>query len=145
MLDLGNAVLVGVSNDVQATSLIPGAHREALLALELARVSNRVVSIAELSILDVMVQSASQELRRVLPEWSKGFMRANEQAGGVFVETLRAYVDANMNALKAAARLSVPPNTIYFRMQKITDLTGLDPRSYHGLTELLLVTDCAND
>ncbi len=143
LLDLGNAVLAGVSKDVQATSLIPGAYREAQLALDMAEVSNRVVSIADLSVRDVMVQAAGLELRQALPDWSAAFVAADKQAGGVLVDTLRAYADANMNALKAAARLSIHPNTVYFRMQKITDHTGLDARSYHRLTELLLVADCA--
>jgi len=47
-----------------------------------------------------------------------------------------------MNILKAAEMLKVHPNTIYSRLQKILDITGLEARSYHALTELLLIADC---
>jgi len=38
--------------------------------------------------------------------------------------------------------LSVHPNTIYSRMQRLEELTGLDGLNYHALNELLLATDC---
>lgn len=47
-----------------------------------------------------------------------------------------------MNVLKAAEKLSVHPNTIYARLQKILDITGLEAHSYHALSELLIVADC---
>jgi sugar diacid utilization regulator len=62
---------------------------------------------------------------------------------GALTATLRAYADADMNVLKTAEALALHPNTIYARMQKINDLTLRNPLSFHALTELLLVTDCA--
>ena len=47
-----------------------------------------------------------------------------------------------MNVLKTAEQLAVHPNTIYLRLQRIQALTGLEPRSYSGLSELLVVADC---
>lgn len=38
--------------------------------------------------------------------------------------------------------LTVHPNTIYSRANKIADLTGKNALSYHDLTELLLAMDC---
>lgn len=143
LFDVGNAALVGISNDVQATSHIPDAYGEALLALELAGVSKRVVRIADMSMRDIMLQSVGAEIHRALPKWARAFIAADKKSDGVLIDTLRAYADANMNVLKAGARLSIHPNTVYFRMQKIADITGLDARSYHRLTELLLVADSA--
>ena len=50
-----------------------------------------------------------------------------------------------MNALKAASRLAVHPNTIHGRFQKIQDLTNLNPRAYGTLSELLIVIASATD
>ena len=47
-----------------------------------------------------------------------------------------------MNVVRAAKKLAVHPNTIYARMQRIDDITGLNPLAYHPLTELLLAADC---
>jgi hypothetical protein len=38
---------------------------------------------------------------------------------------------------RAAKSLGVHPNTIYVRLQKIEDLTGLNPLEFHPLSELL--------
>jgi DNA-binding PucR family transcriptional regulator len=50
-----------------------------------------------------------------------------------------------MNVLRAAQALNIHPNTIYARMRRIRELTGLDPLNYHALTEMLLATECAGD
>jgi len=65
--------------------------------------------------------------------------QADDKARGVLQVTLTAYAQANMNALKAAARLDVHPNTIYARFQKVRDLAGLDPRVFDQLNDLLTV------
>lgn len=138
----GNAVLIGVSNDVPSTSQIPNAHRQALLALELADVTHRVVQFSEIPVRRLILHLVGDEFQRVSPAWSRAFLLADDRAGGTLVATLRAYANANMNALKTAETLSVHPNTIYSRFQKIMDITGADARSYHALTELLIVADC---
>lgn len=142
LLLVGNAVLVGISNDVPSTSQIPTAYREALLALELANVSQRVVQFSAIPMRSLMLHLAGGELRRVTPDWTKAFFRADDKHAGALVQTLHAYANANMNVLKTAESLSLHANTIYARIQKIIDLTGLDARSFHGLTELLLIADC---
>ncbi len=140
---VGNAVLIGVSNDVPATALIPNAHRQALLALELASVSDRVVQFSEISARRLMLHIAGDELQQVTPPWVSEFVRLDEKLCGALLATVRAYADADMNVLKTAEALSVHPNTVYSRFQKLLDATGLDVRSYHALTELLIVADCA--
>ena len=141
---LGNAVLIGVSNDVPSTSQIPNAHREAQLALELADVTNRVVQFSGIPARRLLMHLAGEEFQRALPGWAGKFFLADDKTGGVLVATLRAYANANMNVLKTADDLSVHPNTIYARMQRILDMTDLDARSYHALTELLIVADCCS-
>jgi sugar diacid utilization regulator len=46
-----------------------------------------------------------------------------------------------MNALQAAKALSIHPNTLYARMQKIDEITGKNALAYHDLSELLLAID----
>jgi len=50
-----------------------------------------------------------------------------------------------MNVLKAAQSLGVHPNTIYARLQRIFDISGLQARSYNALTDLLIVCNCNRD
>jgi sugar diacid utilization regulator len=47
-----------------------------------------------------------------------------------------------MNVQQAAGRLGIHANTIYARMQRIHDRTGMNPLEYHALTEILLALEC---
>lgn len=106
---------------------------------ELASVTHRVVQFSEIPTQNLLLHLAGEQFQRVLPAWAKDFFEAEEQSGGILGATLKAYANANMNALKAAQLLQVHPNTIYSRMQKILDISGLEPKNYHSLTELLIV------
>jgi hypothetical protein len=142
LLKLGNAVLVGLSTDVPSTSFIPKALAEAQLAFDFADPANRVVGFAGIPMRQLLVRQAQDKQRPALPEWSAALFQADDKARGTLIETLRAYADTNMNVLQAARQLAVHPNTIYTRMQRITDITGQNGLQYHALTELLLTADC---
>lgn len=66
---------------------------------------------------------------------------AGQKLSSKLIRTLRAYAEADMNVLKAAELLFVHPNTIYSRFERIQEITGLQPRSFASLSELLLVAD----
>jgi DNA-binding PucR family transcriptional regulator len=52
--------------------------------------------------------------------------------------TIRAFADASLNVKQTARRLGVHTNTVYFRLNRIHQLTGIDPRTFSGVS--LLVT-----
>ncbi len=137
----GNAVLIGVSGDVGSTSRIPAAHRQALLAMRMASLEQRVMQFAATPLRQLMIHLAGDELQSSLPAWAGDFHRADDKLGGALTATLRAYADADMNLLKAAARLEVHANTVYARLNRIRDITGLNARGYHALTDLITVAD----
>jgi hypothetical protein len=139
---VGNAALIGVSNDVPSTSHIPTAYREAVAALDLASVSQRIVQFSEIPLQRLLLHFAAEDFRRVLPAWTNAFYAADDHARGALVATLRAYANVDMNVLKAAQELGVHPNTIYARLERIFDVTGLQARSFNALSDLLIVCDC---
>ena len=139
---VGNAALIGVSNERTVDSAHPNAHREALVALDLADVTRASAAISDIPVRRSLLHLGRDELQRLLPKWASDFLAADDNAGGALVATLRAYADADMNVLKAAERLAVHANTIYSRLRRVCDVTGLEPRSFGGLSELLVVADC---
>ncbi len=141
LLMLGNAVLIGVSTDAPSTSHIPRAHREATLALDFSSVSDRVVQYSDIPLRRMLLRIASEDLRPALPDWTGALLDADKKGRGSLSTTLQAYADSNMNVLQAARSISVHPNTIYSRTNKIEDITGLNALDYHDLTELLLAID----
>ena len=141
---VGPAAVIGLSNDVPSTSHIPRAASEARLALGFADVANRVRRYSTIPFRKMLVTHARESVRSALPGWLDAFAAMDRKACGSFSATLNAYADADMNALRTAQALGVHPNTIYARMRRIREATGLDPLSYHALTEMLLAAECAD-
>ena len=82
-------------------------------------------------------------MRSAAPAWVAPLLAADAKAGGNLVRTLSALADADLNVQKAGRRLEVHPNTVYARLQRIRDVTGLDGQRHHDLVELLLAAECA--
>ena len=139
---VGPAALIGLSNDVPSTSHVPRAAREASLALDFSDVAHRVVRYADIPFRSMLISQARGLVQSALPAWLDSFLPGDAKAHGALSATLRAYADADMNALRAAKLLGIHPNTLYARMQRIRDLTGLEPLHFHVLTEMLLVIEC---
>jgi hypothetical protein len=142
LLVLGPAVLVGISADHPSTSYLPEALHQATIALDFANVANRVVQFSDLPIRDLLIHHGTDYLQAVPPNWVAAFVSADVKAGGALIQTLRAVADADLNVQKAARILARHPNTIYARIERVKNLTGLDGQRYRDLTELLLAADC---
>lgn len=142
LLELGPAVVVGVSSDHPSTSFIPRALAEARTALDFAGPAHRVVAFGDLPVRSLLVHRGASQVQATPPVWSAEFHDADAKLDGALVKTLQALGDADMNIQKAAKLLGKHPNTVYARIERIRELTGLDVRRYHDLTELLLSTDC---
>jgi hypothetical protein len=138
LLTLGPAVITGLSADHPSTAFLPRALGEAATALDFASVANRVVPFASLPLRAMLVHRGADAVRATPPPWAE----ALGTAGHPLIETLRAIADADLNIQEAARRLGKHPNTIYARLTRIHDITGLDARHYADLTELLLAADC---
>jgi len=142
LLSLGPAVLVGISTDKPSTAFLPRALQEATLALDFASVTRRVVQFAELRLRSLMLHRGGEYVRSVTPPWISSFVNADAKAKGSLVRTLRALADSDLNVQEAGRRLGVHPNTVYSRIGRIRDLSGLDGQRHHDLVELLLAADC---
>ena len=136
---VGPAALIGLSNDAPSTSHIPRAANEAALALDLASVGNRVARFSDISLRQMLITRAQAGAPLSTPPWAERLML--EDRRGVLAATLRAYAECNMNAQKTALTLGIHPNTVYSRMQKIEDVTGMNALQFHALNELLLALD----
>ena len=130
-----------MSTDHPSTSFLPRALHEATIALDFASVTKRVVKFADLPIRDLLLHRGRDYVQSAPPNWIAALVNADVNAGGSLIQTLRAIADADMNVQKAARLLGKHPNTVYTRIERIKELTGLDGQRYHDLTELLLAAD----
>ncbi len=140
---VGPAALIGLSSDAPSTSHIPRALDEARIALDFASVAERVTSYSQIPLLHMLVRVARDNVRSAVPAWLDDFVAADRKSHRSLRKTLRAYADNNMNVLQTAKALSIQPNTIYARLQRIDDITGKNALGYHALTELLLAMELA--
>lgn len=141
LMTVGPAALIGVSGDQPSTSYVPRGLAEAEIALEFASVAERVVAWPDLPLRRVLLHGAGDSVRTAVPAWTAELLAADDRAHGRLVDTLRAYAEADMNVLGAARALDAHPNTVYDRLRRIEDMTGIDGRRFHGLNELLLAVD----
>jgi hypothetical protein len=143
LMQLSPSVLVGVSSDRPSTASMPRALREAVAALDFASVDRRVVAFADLPVRSLLVHAGGEYVRATAPAWVATLLDADARAGGALARTLSALAEADLNVQKAARALGVHANTVYARLQRIRDLTGLDGQRHHQLVELLLALECA--
>jgi DNA-binding PucR family transcriptional regulator len=68
----------------------------------------------------------------LIPDWTP-------RVTGDLAKTIRAFADCSLNVKQTARRLGVHTNTVYFRLNRIHKLTGVDPRTFSG-TSLLLTS-----
>ncbi len=142
LLVLGPAVLVGVSSDHPSTSFLPKAVNEASIALDFADVTKRVSKFSDLPIRDLLVHRGNDYVQSAPPAWVAALIAANGKSAGNLIQTLRSVAAADLNVQKAARALGKHPNTVYMRLEKIKNITGLNGQHYSDLTELLLAADC---
>jgi sugar diacid utilization regulator len=100
------------------------------------------VPFSALPVRSLLVHAGGEHVRSASPAWIAALLAADEKAAGNLVRTLAALADSDLNVQGAGRLLSVHANTVYARLQRIRDLTGLDGQRLHDLVELLLAAEC---
>jgi sugar diacid utilization regulator len=71
-------------------------------------------------------------------------MDIDSDRSGELSRTIHGFADCNFNVKRTARHLELHTNTVYFRLNRIRELTGIDPRSYAGLSLLLTTVRMLN-
>lgn len=132
----GQAAGVGISFDTSDVFGLPGALEEAQIALSFASRERPLVRFADIDLSEFLVRRADRVALRLVPPWARKLGKAGRKKG-TLPRTIRAFADCNFNVKQTARRLGVHTNTIYFRLNRIGKLTGVDPRTYAGTARLL--------
>jgi DNA-binding PucR family transcriptional regulator len=73
----------------------------------------------------------------MIPSSARRLFDSPAAAERVLVETLLAYAAADMSVRLTAERITVHPNTVTYRLDKIRQLLGRDPTRFSDLVELV--------
>jgi hypothetical protein len=127
-LDIGR---IGLGLEVSTIAELPRALVEATVALELRGDHPPIRHLQEIDVQAYFRHTADQTARRLLPALT------DEVTAPPLADTLAAFAAANLNVKACARAQGVHTNTIYYRLNRVQKLTGLDPRSFAALAALL--------
>lgn len=135
----GIVVAAGLGTPCHGLDEVRRGYEDAQRALRIARLRPQtgVVSLRDVRLLDYMISRADATARRMVDPRIAGLLDEDMRSGGVLVDTLFAYVEANLSVTRAAARLYVHPNTIHYRLRQISEITGRSTRKFLELLELV--------
>jgi hypothetical protein len=134
-------VRVGIGRPATGAESVAGGYREALLALSYTSVQRPLLSLAELGSLQVAVAGADLTSRQVIESHSAEYAALPDPTRSHVAATVRAFAAASLNVTAAASDLGLHPNTLRYRLGRIAEQTGHDPRTFAGLVELICVLE----
>jgi hypothetical protein len=128
---------IGIGRAVARIEQLPEAHEEAERACDFADKARPVVEFAGIDLVEFLRRRPNAAAFRLIPDWADRFLAADRDKTGALAHTIEAFAASSLNVKRAARRLGVHTNTLYFRLNRIEALTGVDPRSFAGLSLLL--------
>jgi sugar diacid utilization regulator len=137
-------VSVGMSGWHPGLAGIALGYAEAREAVEIAAgtgIRGRAIALEDV-VVDLMVRS-SPHAQRMLDSVLTPLLEYDRLHHAELIETLRAYLAADTNLTQTARRLSVHPNTAVYRLRRVHELTGRDPRAVDELLVLFLALKLA--
>jgi hypothetical protein len=134
-------VRVGIGRPAVGAEGVAGGYREALLALSYTSVQQPLLSLAELGSLQVAIAGADLTSRQVIESHGAEYAALPDPTRSHVAATVRAFAAASLNVTTAASDLGLHPNTLRYRLGRIAEQTGHDPRTFSGLVELICVLE----
>jgi hypothetical protein len=137
----GIELFCGLSAPRSGLARVPAAFDQAALAVSRASLTQPVVSLAELPVIQNLLLGATGTMRALLTSLAEDIdFEGRESAAGMRT-TLHAYADASMNLTRAAEALHVHPNTLRYRLRRIEERSGRDPHTFSDLVDLICLLD----
>jgi hypothetical protein len=135
--DLEGGCGIGVSMDASEISAVPQAFQEAERALEFIGTNRPIMHFGDIDLMEFLVRHPNAAAQRLIPDWAGRLQQADVDKSGALSRTIRRFAACDLNVKRTARDLDLHTNTVYFRLNHVRKLTGVDPRSYLGLSLLL--------
>ncbi|MCU1454163.1 MAG: transcriptional regulator [Acidimicrobiales bacterium] len=107
---------------------------EALAALAVCSAGEPVRCLSDVGVHDYLVSSATDTALRLVPPELQTLL-ADDAPDGLGA-TLQAYLDCGMNIQTAAKAVQMHPNTVRYRLQKLTQAVGGDLHDFWMLVDI---------
>jgi len=137
----GIPLALGISTVAGNVAELPRAYREARTALESLGDEGGVAALPRLSPFAYLARRADDTARRLVDPTLYAFLAEDRGRGGLLASTIRAFADADLNMRVTAEQLHIHPNTAQYRLRRIQQRTGRNPRRIADLLELLVALE----
>jgi DNA-binding PucR family transcriptional regulator len=134
----GIEMAVGVSMTHERLTEVPEAYAEAWAARDGLGSRHGVFALPMLSTFDYLMLRADDTARRLIRPRYRRFIEEDTAKGGALITTLLRYVACDLNATAAARHLHMHVNTVYYRLERVSERSGCDLRRFTELQELIL-------
>jgi DNA-binding PucR family transcriptional regulator len=140
----GISLYCGFSTPCAGFSQVAAAYEQASLALSRTSEGRPVISLATLPALQHLLLGATGATRAQLLDRGRVIADLPRAAGTTLKQTIYAFARSDMNVTKAAADLHIHENTLRYRLRRIREQTGHDPRTFDGVVELICLIEALN-
>jgi len=137
----GITLAIGVSTIAAGVAELPRGYQEARMALDLVsdkRGKGGITALPLLSPIRYLALRADTTAWQLVDPQVRDLLEDDRVRGGPLVETIRAFADSDLNLRATAQRLQVHHNTAQYRLRRIQERTGRNPRHIADLMELLV-------
>jgi sugar diacid utilization regulator len=134
----GMLLAVGISTPARGVSELPRAYAEARGALECVAEGGGLAALPRLSPFEYLARRADPTARRLVDERLDAFLAEDRERGGVLIATIRTFAEADLNVRVTAEKLQVHPNTVQYRLGRVEERTGRNPRHIADLRDMLV-------
>ncbi|WP_406369608.1 helix-turn-helix domain-containing protein [Streptomyces sp. NBC_00647] len=134
----GTLLSMGISTVAQGAGELPRAYQEARAALDLVPSEGGVAALPRLSPFDYLALRADDVARQLVDPRVRALLDEDRRRGDTLAVTIRAFAAADLNLRLAAERLRVHHNTAHYRLRRIEERSGRNPRRIADLLELLV-------
>lgn len=127
------ALHAGVSPPCAAAAEVPRAYEDARRALRHASADRPVVRLEDVKLTDELTASADDAARRTVADAARVVAARQDLR-----ETVLAFAANDLSVARTAGALHLHPNTVQYRLRRVRELTGADPKRFDVTLELVL-------
>ncbi len=140
------AVSGAVSDLVTGAAEVVEAYGQALRVVRVTRRTGSVACVGDVGLFDHAVSALREDVRRVCnPELASFVRSCAADPKDVWLPTIAAWAESDMNVAQAAARLHVHRNTVYYRLTQLSELLGKDLQTVRGLMDVLVAVQLSEE
>jgi sugar diacid utilization regulator len=132
--EFGADALAGISTLCAGLGEVARGYQEARQALGSAAACGGVCALLEQRVFEYVLEHADGTAARMIPASARRVLRAEDP---LLLETLRTYALAEMSVRDTADALSVHPNTVVYRLEKLSRLLDRDVTRFSNLVEVM--------